>query len=73
VAQLTEEDVRDEEQADDDVVLDIGHAEVLDHALDLGVGDVCTVEVGHQVQDGQERDETPVNLYLETFPPVSLS
>lgn len=45
-----------------DVVLDTRHAEVFHHALDLGVTDVGSVDVGEKVKSGKNWYKSQVDL-----------
>ena len=59
---LTEDDIGDEKDAQNEVVLNVGKAKLLVHAFDLGIANVGSIKVSHHVEDSQEGDEAPVNL-----------
>ena len=58
----TEDDVWDEEQGGCNVVLIASEAEVLVHAFDFCIADVCTVNVREEVQHCHDGDKTHVDL-----------
>jgi hypothetical protein len=49
VARNLKQDVRDEEQTEDDVVLVANKVQILNKAFDLGVSNVCSVEMRDEV------------------------
>lgn len=62
VARHLEQGVREEEDGQGHVVLRWGEFEVHVHARDSGVSDVGTVHEGENVEDREERQQSPVNF-----------
>jgi hypothetical protein len=52
----------DLQDGQDDVVLHAGHVQIFDHALDLCIANVGSVDVADQVEKGEHRHEAEVDL-----------
>ena len=62
IKMLTKQDIRNEEDRACNVVLIASEAEVLVHAFDFCIADVCTVNVREEVQHCHDGDKTHVDL-----------